>query len=79
MRIIRFIDGHGRECLGTDLAAETAELLAGDLFGELQRTGQRVGVERLLAPISPLNIFGIGQNTRDCWAIPACPSIPSPS
>jgi 2-keto-4-pentenoate hydratase/2-oxohepta-3-ene-1,7-dioic acid hydratase in catechol pathway len=62
VRIIRFIDRYGDERLGTDLVEGTAEVLDGRLFGELSRSGRRIGVSKLLAPISPPNIFGIGLN-----------------
>jgi hypothetical protein len=53
VRIIRFIDQYGNERLGTDLAAGTAEVLDRRLFGELPRSGRRIGVGKLLAPIAP--------------------------
>jgi 2-keto-4-pentenoate hydratase/2-oxohepta-3-ene-1,7-dioic acid hydratase in catechol pathway len=62
VKIIRFLDQNGHERLGTDPVADTAEVLEGELFGELSRSGRRVGVAELLAPISPPNIFGIGLN-----------------
>jgi 2-keto-4-pentenoate hydratase/2-oxohepta-3-ene-1,7-dioic acid hydratase in catechol pathway len=62
VRIIRFIDRYGDERLGTDLVAGSAEVLEGRLFGELSRSGRRIGISKLLAPISPPNIFGIGLN-----------------
>ena len=72
MRIIRFIDGYGREHLGTDLAGETAEVLAGDVFGELQRTGQRVEVREEFRPILPARA-GAGYRGRD--SEPAVPCL----
>src|SRR5512144_2688013 len=44
VKIIRFLDRHGHERLGTDLVADTAEVLEGELFAELSRSGRRVGV-----------------------------------
>lgn len=65
MKIIRFVDREGREQLGTHFDNGSAELLAGSLFGKLRKTGRRVAVGTLLAPISPPNIFGIGLNYRE--------------
>lgn len=62
MRIIRFIDQYGAERLGTDAVSGTAEVLDGQLFAELSRSGRRVGISKLLAPVSPPNIYGIGLN-----------------
>jgi len=65
MKIVRFIDQQGHERLGRDPDAGTAELLEGDLFGDLRGLGERVAIQRLLAPLSPRNIFGIGLNYRE--------------
>lgn len=62
MRIIRFIDSNGHKCLGTNTHNGTAELIEGDLFGTLELNGQRRRIEKLLAPVSPVNIFIIGLN-----------------
>lgn len=66
MRILRFLDEEGRVLLGTDQSNDgTVEVLAGDLFGELIPSGERARVRRLLAPVAPPNIFGIGLNYRE--------------
>ena len=62
MRIIRFVDDAGKQRLGTNLDNGTAELVSGDLFDEIEATGRRLPVRRLLAPIAPPNIYGIGLN-----------------
>jgi len=62
MKIIRFLDEHQTEWFGTDFHDGSAELLDGDLFGELISTGKRVTVHSLLAPVMPSNIFCIGLN-----------------
>ena len=64
MRIIRFIDGKGTVRLGQPAGDDRAELLAGDLYGSLQPTGECVDVARRLAPVEPTNIFCIGLNYR---------------
>ncbi len=65
MRIIRFLDAAGSVCLGRDLGGGRAQRLTGDLFGGLKDTGEVVPVQRLLAPVSPPNIFCIGLNYRE--------------
>jgi hypothetical protein len=70
--IIRFLDaegvehyGHAEEGVDVGLAAAggglTAELIDGDIFGSLHRTGVRADVVKLLAPVPmPPVIYGIG-------------------
>ena len=67
MRIVRFIDRKGQiqlgnQPLGGDLTQ--AELLEGDLFSGVTATGQTIEIGKLLAPVSPVNIFCIGLNYR---------------
>ncbi|MDJ0863047.1 MAG: fumarylacetoacetate hydrolase family protein [Gammaproteobacteria bacterium] len=62
MRIIRFLDTDGVEQLGVPDGTHTAERLQGDLYQGLVRTGTRIGVDTLLAPVCPSNIFCIGLN-----------------
>ena len=62
MKIVHFIDQDGCERLGCDPVDGSAELLDGELFGELKPQGRRLGIGRLLSPVSPPNIFGIGLN-----------------
>jgi 2-keto-4-pentenoate hydratase/2-oxohepta-3-ene-1,7-dioic acid hydratase in catechol pathway len=65
MRIIRFVDSLGQICYGQDLGSGKAQPLVGDLFGKLEPVGGDVTVARLLAPITPANIFCIGLNYRE--------------
>ncbi len=65
MKIVRFIDEEGQERLGCDPRDGGAELLRGEMFGALTPTGQRASIQRLLAPIKPPNIYGIGLNYRE--------------
>lgn len=65
MKILRFLDGDNRIRYGVDQRGQTAEVLGGDLFEAMNRTGQRVKIESLLTPFTPVNIFGIGLNYRD--------------
>ena len=52
-------------CLGAKREDGSAELLSGDIFGELERTGETAEVPQVLAPIVPPNIFCIGANYRE--------------
>jgi len=65
-RIIRFLDPSGIVRFGEPLdhTFTTARLLDGDLFTGLHPTGATVTVTRLLAPVTPPNILGIGLNYR---------------
>lgn len=64
MRIARFESTDGRVLHGRMRDDQSAEPLQGDLFGERRFGGERVGIKRLLAPVSPPNIFAIGRNYR---------------
>ena len=65
MRIVRFLDKEGQVHFGTNQSGNSAELLEGDLFDSIERTGRRIEIDSLLAPFVPVNIFGIGLNYRD--------------
>jgi 2-keto-4-pentenoate hydratase/2-oxohepta-3-ene-1,7-dioic acid hydratase in catechol pathway len=62
MRIIRFIDEAGQPRFGRDFANGEARLLEGDLITGLVETDKIYSVKRLLAPVVPPAIFGIGLN-----------------
>jgi 2-keto-4-pentenoate hydratase/2-oxohepta-3-ene-1,7-dioic acid hydratase in catechol pathway len=66
MRIIRFESGgHIHFGRPQDEQNTVAERLEGTSPLSLRATGQRLAVQRLLAPIVPLDIFCIGLNYRD--------------
>jgi 2-keto-4-pentenoate hydratase/2-oxohepta-3-ene-1,7-dioic acid hydratase in catechol pathway len=65
MRIVRFIDGEDRICLGEERVGGYVEVLEGELFGELLPTGRTARIRKLLAPLAPVNVFCIGLNYRD--------------
>ncbi len=71
MRIVRFIDDQGQMHLGRPPAGwdpqhpGSVEILDGTLFGPHIATGRLVAVRKLLAPITPVNIFCIGLNYRE--------------
>jgi 2-keto-4-pentenoate hydratase/2-oxohepta-3-ene-1,7-dioic acid hydratase in catechol pathway len=64
MEIVRFLDAHGHERLGCALHESSAELVAGPPLGPWEPTGRRARVARLLAPVAPVNIYGVGLNYR---------------
>lgn len=65
-RVIRFVaeDGHTYLAEEPPVGSAEAELLAGDVFdpSSLRRTGQRLAIRKLLAPVLPSAIFCIGLN-----------------
>jgi 2-keto-4-pentenoate hydratase/2-oxohepta-3-ene-1,7-dioic acid hydratase in catechol pathway len=65
-RIIRFLDPEGTLRHGTpvDEAFTSARVLEGSPFTGLRPTGETVAVAKLLAPVAPPNILGIGLNYR---------------
>jgi 2-keto-4-pentenoate hydratase/2-oxohepta-3-ene-1,7-dioic acid hydratase in catechol pathway len=66
MRIIRFENGgHVHFGRPQDEQSTVAERLEGASPVALRATGQRLAVQRLLAPIVPVDIFCIGLNYRD--------------
>ncbi|HUT78785.1 MAG TPA: fumarylacetoacetate hydrolase family protein [Polyangia bacterium] len=64
MPIIRFLDAKGEIRTGLELEGGRAEIARGDPAGGYFGTGEVADVARLLAPIIPTNIFGIGLNYR---------------
>jgi len=64
VRIVRFQTPEGSIHLGHDLREDSAVLLEGELFGNLEETGRRLPVVRLLAPLDPAAIICIGLNYR---------------
>lgn len=64
MKIARFLDPQGNVHLGTPIDQGHARRLGGQLFGHLIETDELFSVARWLAPVAPVNIFGIGLNYR---------------
>jgi 2-keto-4-pentenoate hydratase/2-oxohepta-3-ene-1,7-dioic acid hydratase in catechol pathway len=62
MRITRFVDPQDRTRFGIDRGDGEAELLHGDLFKGLEKSGETVPIKQRLAPLEPTNILCIGLN-----------------
>ncbi len=65
MRISRFIDKNNTLHYGILQDDSSAELLIGDLYQGLQPTGDLTSVAKVLAPLEPSNILGIGLNYHE--------------
>ncbi|KOR30508.1 5-carboxymethyl-2-hydroxymuconate isomerase [Achromatium sp. WMS2] len=65
MRIVHFLDPDGQETYGIPDNVGGALRLTGELFQELVPTTNTVKISKLLAPLVPCNIFGIGLNYSD--------------
>jgi len=64
MRIVRFLSG-GQVHLGQDVDGRTAKVIDGNLFGQHRVTDRVLPVEKLLAPLVPVDILCIGINYRE--------------
>ena len=64
MKIIRYLDAGGNEHYGAQAGDGTAIELAGAPFSQLKATNRPALVSKLLAPLVPVQIFGIGLNYR---------------
>ncbi len=65
MRIVRFIDDEDQICYGSNLINDTVDLLEGDLFTGLEAGGKSGRVKKLLSPVVPPAVFGIGLNYHE--------------
>ncbi len=65
MRISRFIDQDNTSRYGIIQDDNRAEILSGDLYHGLQPTGNLASVKKILAPLEPSNILGIGLNYHE--------------
>lgn len=64
MKIIRYLDSHGRVNSGAELPNGNALRIAGDVFGEYSVTTTPADIVKLLAPIVPTQILCVGLNYR---------------
>lgn len=65
MQILRFKNDENKVCLGCNYGSRTAEVLTGELFGSLTRTGQRQTVKKILSPFQPAAVICIGLNYKE--------------
>ena len=65
MKIIRFLDDQNQICFGHKYNGNTADCLDGDLFDDLKGNGRKAEVKKILAPLDPRTILGIGLNYHD--------------
>jgi 2-keto-4-pentenoate hydratase/2-oxohepta-3-ene-1,7-dioic acid hydratase in catechol pathway len=64
MRLVRFLDASGKERHGQRLSETEAIAIEGSILGAHRATGEKVRIEKLLAPIEPRAILCIGLNYR---------------
>ena len=65
MKIIRFENEVYDILYGTNYYDGTAEILIGDLLTGFQPSGKRTNIKKILAPISPTAILGVGLNYHE--------------
>jgi 2-keto-4-pentenoate hydratase/2-oxohepta-3-ene-1,7-dioic acid hydratase in catechol pathway len=64
MRIIRYVNPAGELCHAAETAPGEHFELSGDLYGRRELTARRAQVAKLLAPVVPAQVIGIGLNYR---------------
>ncbi|MCH7813915.1 MAG: fumarylacetoacetate hydrolase family protein [Planctomycetes bacterium] len=64
MVIARFLDADGHERYGEPVSDDEARLIEGSIFGPHRLGDATATIARLLPPVSPPNVFGIGLNYR---------------
>ncbi len=78
MRIIRFYDEVGKVCYGRQHPDESVTRLQGGFFDDFQDTGTPAKVHKLLAPLQPAAILGIGLNYHQHASETGMPLPPYP-
>jgi 2-keto-4-pentenoate hydratase/2-oxohepta-3-ene-1,7-dioic acid hydratase in catechol pathway len=64
MKIIRYLDIHGKINLAAQQPDGTSREIEGDLLGSYRVTDRQADVHKLLAPVVPVSILCIGLNYR---------------
>jgi len=64
MKIIRYLDQKGHIHHGAENSDGTVNRIDGDLFNSIRVTPETADVRKLLAPVVPVSILGIGLNYR---------------
>lgn len=62
MRIIRFLSSEGQTHHGVEAGDGQAQIIEGDIYGEFEVSTKTARVQKLLAPVDPVTILGIGLN-----------------
>jgi 2-keto-4-pentenoate hydratase/2-oxohepta-3-ene-1,7-dioic acid hydratase in catechol pathway len=62
MKIVRFLNDQSEEQYGVQHDNGSTTVLEGDIFGEYRDTGAAASVNKLLAPVQPVDILCIGLN-----------------
>jgi len=65
VRIIRYLDGGGDPAYACRTAEGKCRKIQGDIFGTFQLTRDEIDASRLLAPVAPPLIVGVGLNYRE--------------
>ncbi|HKI69232.1 MAG TPA: fumarylacetoacetate hydrolase family protein, partial [Verrucomicrobiae bacterium] len=64
MKIVRYEDVDGKVGYAAQQPDGSAKRINGDIYGSFQVMEETATVSRLLAPVMPVQIFGIGLNFR---------------
>jgi 2-keto-4-pentenoate hydratase/2-oxohepta-3-ene-1,7-dioic acid hydratase in catechol pathway len=64
MKIVRYRDSKGAVHYGSEGTDGAVQRIEGDVFGPHRVTSERADVAKLLAPVVPPQLFGIGLNYR---------------
>jgi 2-keto-4-pentenoate hydratase/2-oxohepta-3-ene-1,7-dioic acid hydratase in catechol pathway len=64
MKIVRYRDRSGHTHFGSETEDGSILRIEGDILGDFSVSGTRADVAKLLAPVVPSQIFGIGLNYR---------------
>jgi 2-keto-4-pentenoate hydratase/2-oxohepta-3-ene-1,7-dioic acid hydratase in catechol pathway len=64
MKIIRYQETNGAVHYGAQQSDGSARQIVGDIFGAFEVTPEPARIKKLLAPIAPTSIIGIGLNYR---------------
>ena len=79
MRFVRFVTEKDNEVRTGIITEQGYEVIEGDIFSNWSLTGQVVDIAaaKLLAPLAPRNILGIGKNfAAEGSAVPEAPKLP---
>jgi 2-keto-4-pentenoate hydratase/2-oxohepta-3-ene-1,7-dioic acid hydratase in catechol pathway len=80
MKIIRYADSRGQVGYAAKNGSSGPLKIQGDIYGAFQVTSAKADVDRLLAPVVPSSIWGIGLNYRrhaeeSGMAVPTAPVV----